>query len=89
MDPEKLRELMNDPEANILLTNLANKENGRISPEMAKQLLDKDSKYNKQFIKNLLGEENGMDHSKLQALLKDAKGKGKDSPLKALKKLGG
>lgn len=30
-----------------------------------------------------------MDHNKLQLLLKDASGKGKESPLKALKKLGG
>ena len=56
---------------------------------MAKQLFDKDAKYTKQFTKNLLGDDNGMDHEKLQILLKDANGKGKESPLKALKKLGG
>lgn len=56
---------------------------------MAKQLLDKNSKYNKEFTKNLLSNDNGMDEQKLKTLLKDSNEKGKDSPLKALKKIGG
>ena len=47
MDPEKLRDLLNDPDSAILIKNMADQENGRLSPEMAKQLLDKDSKFTK------------------------------------------
>ena len=47
MDPEKLREVLNDPDSVILIQNLASKENGKLSPEMAKQLLDKNSNYTK------------------------------------------
>jgi hypothetical protein len=37
----------------------------------------------------LLSDDNGMDPEKLKILLKDGNLKGKDSPLKALKKIGG
>lgn len=56
---------------------------------MVKQLFDQNSKFTKQFTKNLLSDGNGMDPQKLKQLLKDSNGKGKDSPLKALMKIGG
>lgn len=56
---------------------------------MAKQLFDENSKFTTQFTKNLLSDDNGMDPEKLKLLLKNNNGKGKDSPLKALMKIGG
>ena len=70
MDPDKLRDILNDADSPILIMNLADKEKGRVSPEMAKQLFDKDSKYNKEFTKKLLSDDNGMDEEKLKTLLK-------------------
>lgn len=68
---------------------MTDKEEGIISAEMAKQLFDENAKYTKEFTKNLLSDDNGMDPEKLKALLKDSKATGKESPLKALKKIGG
>jgi hypothetical protein len=47
-------------------------EKGIISSDIAKILLDKNSKFSHEFTKNLLSGNTGADHKKLQDLLRNA-----------------
>ena len=65
-------------------------EEGIVAPQLVALLLDKNSKYSKEFVKELFGGGNGMDPEKLREILKDNPDKNmREAALKALKKIGG
>ncbi len=90
VNPERLRELMNDPDSADIIRGLADAETGVVAPEVAAALLDKNSKFSKEFVKELLKGDNGMAETKVRELLKDNPDKeAREAALKAMKKVGG
>jgi hypothetical protein len=81
---------MNDPAGSEMLTALLDKEAGVVAPELAKLLLENNSKYSPEFVKELLTSDNGIPADKLKALLRDNPDKAaREATLLALKKIGG
>lgn len=90
MNPERLRELMNDEGSRQMVSALMDKEKGVVSADVAKLLLDSNSKYSSEFVKELLGGESGMAAEKVQELLRDNPDKAaREATLQAMRKLGG
>jgi hypothetical protein len=54
MDAERLRSLMNDPDSAEMIKKLVGTEDGILSPDVVKLLLDSNSKFSEQFTKELL-----------------------------------
>jgi hypothetical protein len=68
MDANKLRNIMNDPESAEMIQNLVNGEDGLLSADVARLLLDGNSKFSEEFVKELLlaGKGETLDPAKLR-----------------------
>ena len=80
---------MNDPNSAEIIKHLASAEDGIVSPEIARLLLEGNGKFSEEFVRELLGC-GGMDAGKVKQLLRDQPDKvAREASLKAMKKLGG